>query len=56
MSKSGLKLVLCRKAKNAERKGIERNFFRHPLKISLQPLEEILKPHLTTRQLLGIAL
>ena len=45
MSKSGRKLVMgCRTAKNAERKGIARNFFatprgdfHHPLKISLPP-------------------
>ena len=36
--KHGRKLVrLCSKAKTAKRKGIARNFFRHPLKISLPP-------------------
>ena len=38
MSENVCKLEMwCRKAKNAERKGIERNFFRHPLKMSLPP-------------------
>ena len=52
--KSGRKLVmLCRKSKNAERKGIERNFFANPCEIIAtpwrclcHPLEEILKPPL----------
>ena len=39
--------MLCRKAKSTEGKEGSAQFFRHPLKISLPPLEAILKSPLT---------